>query len=548
MRLIRFIFGIAIPAASMACAAEMVGADDPEIRALVQQPAFADRAEPIADGEENGSKDTTGKPLSAPPTRGGHDAEWNQVFRYASQGGGDWNGGDGAMSVELPSITIDGTEYRRTFWLFGDSWRGDVVEGRRQHNPGSDVYGNSMAIQYQAVHPSVDPDDPGAIGYRDWGARYPSHEDNPRNRIAHDSWIPLALHQDIEHSAIEGLQHADSLKNALSEFSQGEEKARIALWGKQGIVIGNDLLLFFSPMTLFEMMRWKQHEGIAVVVRGVDRPVSEWGHQQFSASWSDSQAPRQAVIRHSHTSPHPDDPSGRWWGSYIMKDPDDQTTVYIYGFESDQTGVDQAAMLEARPRILIARVQGVHRADDILEFDRWQFFNHQQGWIDDPNQASAIIEMDCYNVYNSFSISRSKQIDNRYVLVTNRGMVLHQTGDAPEILVRTAPRPEGPWTDKYILDPDHCPGEPGEGPVTRSNGQQWPWYGNATYAVRAHPEHSNDDTMLVSYIASYIFTDDEPVDPAPYYYYVPRFIRIPWSEIRDHSQSDPARCRAWSAD
>jgi len=216
MRLIRFILNTALLTASAGCAAETAASEGTEVEALVQQSAFAEQAEPVAEGEENGSTDTTVKPLSTPSTRGGHDAEWNEVFRHAGQGGGDWNGGDGAMSVELPSLSIDGTEYRRTFWLYGDSCLGEVVDGRRVHQPGGGVFGNTMAIQYQAVAPDVSPDDPGAIGYRDWGAQYPSYESDHQNRIAHDSWIPLALHQDRTHSDLEGIEDTVSLKNALS--------------------------------------------------------------------------------------------------------------------------------------------------------------------------------------------------------------------------------------------------------------------------------------------------------------------------------------------
>lgn len=59
--------------------------------------------------------------------------QWNAMFRRTA----GWTGADGAATVSLsPGVTL---------WLFGDTWVGEVVDGRRSR---ATMINNSLAVQY----------------------------------------------------------------------------------------------------------------------------------------------------------------------------------------------------------------------------------------------------------------------------------------------------------------------------------------------------------------------------------------------------------------
>ena len=90
--------------------------------------------------------------------------------------------------------------------------------------------------------------------------------------------------------------------------------------------------------------------------------------------------------------------------------------------------------------------------------------------------------------------------------------------------------PVGPFSEQYVLYFADCPIEgfdPGRPPLA--------------YAIKAHPELSTEDELLISVVLAQV----EPGTAGPQLgsgYYVPRFLHLPWDEILDNRRSSPERC------
>lgn len=399
---------------------------------------------------------------------------------FERSAGFGWSGGDAAYSVPLPGA--------RTLWLFGDSYLSDVKDGQR----GSVQlrFGNTIAVQE-----SPGPDTaPSASTMRfDWA----SADSN--------GWLPIDRR---------------ILEDPMAPPSAAEALARglpVLSWPLHGIVVGHDAVLFHVPVTSASCEKcgpfsFKVHGSVASIVGGVDRPYEDWGFRS-GEGWRDDHAPATEVVPWSRAATRLDDPGGLFWGTFVMPDPDTKDAMYVYGHRQEG----------GSGTLVVARVPFVTSAGDLLAFSRWQFWDGAR-FQPDPDRAASIA-----------TDSPPEASVVRVPDASGGGYALVQSGAVTdgEIRVSLSPAPTGPFELRYRLLLSDCPvsgfDETAPGP---------------SYAAKAHPELSTEDAILVSVVTM------PPPGPSSGTYisnpaqYVPRFIRLPWSEVLSHERSSPERCAA----
>jgi Domain of unknown function (DUF4185)/Domain of unknown function (DUF5005) len=132
-------------------------------------------------------------------------------------------------------------------------------------------------------------------------------------------------------------------------------------------------------------------------------------------------------------------------------------------------------------------------SDKLKDSDSWRFFNGSD-WSPKMSDAAVIAD----NVSVEHSVHQTALGD--YVMVSQKG------GAGPDIQVRRAPRPEGPWGE-----PDTVWSAP------ENNGS------DLSYNAKAHPELSDSRGLLVSYNVN---TVDWERNMKVASVYRPRFIRV----------------------
>lgn len=143
-------------------------------------------------------------------------------------------------------------------------------------------------------------------------------------------------------------------------------------------------------------------------------------------------------------------------------------------------------------RVVVGRVTESRFTD----FAAWRFFDGES-WTDDFRKAATIAE------HASNELSVSPLPDSRYILVSQ------VDSNTPEISIRTAPTPYGPWSDQEVIYV--CP-EPSEPPDERY-----------AYNAKAHPHLSRPGELLISYnVNTFVNTDHFKYGDI----YRPRFIRM----------------------
>jgi hypothetical protein len=401
--------------------------------------------------------------------------DWGAAFERTD--GFGWSGGDAADSVPLPGDRI--------LWIFGDSYIGKVAGGSRE---GTEIrFGNTIAIQQNASGSTAP--EPGDMSF-DWG---------PPDS---NGWLPIPREMLSDPAA------PPSGKLAL------EKNLMLFSWPLHGIVVANDLLLFNMPVTstgctVCGLFPFKVHGTVATVIRSVDLPYDQWGVRP-GKGWDAAHQPQPRFVPHSRSAEGLEDTTGLIWGSFVMPDPSDPGAVYVYGHrEANKLG-----------SLVIARVPGVQRADDLLDFPRWTFWDGGS-WGSDPDAAAAI--------------ANDSGVEASVVPIPEGeggGFALVQSGNlfTGEIRVAVAPDPWGPFVDRYRLSLMDCPVS-GFDPKTQQ----------ITYAAKAHPELSDDTDLLVSLVVvpreganGKVVTDPRQ--------YAPRFMSIPWTEISEQSHSSADRC------
>ena len=160
--------------------------------------------------------------------------------------------------------------------------------------------------------------------------------------------------------------------------------------------------------------------------------------------------------------------------------------LFIYGIrETSTTNKD----------LLVARCP----AGSVDDFSSWRFYAGDGPWASDAAQAVSIAD----DLVNEFSVDLISWAGReQFVLIQSEG------GFGRRISIRTADRPEGPWTEPvavYTVDE-----------LSKSRNY-------FTYAARAHNELSGPNELLVSFVVN--STDfGEMIRQADIYR--PRFIRV----------------------
>jgi hypothetical protein len=412
---------------------------------------------------------------SCAPQRPAEAIEWSSAFERKD--GFGWSGGDAADSVPLPG--------NRILWLFGDSYLGGVANGLR--NRVEIRFGNTIAIQENVSGGT--PPLPAELRF-DWG---------PPDS---NGWLPISRDLLADPAA------PPSAKVAL------ERNLTLLSWPLHGLVVGNDLVLFDMPVTSTDCgacgaLTFKVHGTVATTIPGVNLPYDQWGVRP-GGGWDAAHQPHPRFVPHSRAAEALDDTTGLLWGTFVMRDANDPGAVYVYGHrEANKLGT-----------LVVARVPGVDRADDLLDFSRWTFWDGSR-WISDPDAAAAV--------------ANDSTVEASVVPVPTAeggGFALVQSADLfkGEIRVALSLNPWGPFVDRYRFSLMDCPVS-GFDPKAQQ----------VTYAAKVHPELSTDDELLISLVTvpregfgSSILTDPHQ--------YAPRFIHLPWSEIDSYSHSSSERC------
>lgn len=174
------------------------------------------------------------------------------------------------------------------------------------------------------------------------------------------------------------------------------------------------------------------------------------------------------------------------FGSAVMhEDP----YVYIYGLNSTIKDEDGGRP----PRMILARVP----ADDMGEFDAWRFYSGGE-WMLDYTQCEPLFS----GAASEYSVSYLPALGQYACIYTEGGMW-------GKIMMRLAPKPEGPWGEPVKLY--DCP--------DRS------WHERTfSYAAKAHPELATADNELIITYATNSFDWDDLMNDARLYW--PRVVRV----------------------
>jgi hypothetical protein len=171
--------------------------------------------------------------------------------------------------------------------------------------------------------------------------------------------------------------------------------------------------------------------------------------------------------------------------------------VYIYGTN------EQRYPFSVKRSLMLARVS----LSKISDPAQWRFYSDGK-WQKDWRSASALCGED---IGAEFSVNKIAGID-KYLLVYSPSDL------TPEIRVRTAPSPAGPWSAAAAV-------------YTCPEGKEKNVF---CYAARAHPELSDKDNLLISYATN--STDFSQLFSNPSLYF-PRFVWLKLSGL----QSSPAK-------
>lgn len=371
-------------------------------------------------------------------------------------------GGDGAASCPLPGD--------RTLWLFGDSWIARIDNGR--YAPGAAMVNNVAAVHTNP--PRGKAPAPGSV------RAFFGPEPKPGIHSAFLMPDPPAMPGGgarwcwpCDGAVLIGDPPAQKLVIFYADLARRiEDPKPDDVWNFR--FVGNRLAIIDNPADPPDAWRVKQHELTPRhAPRGV--PAISWG---------------VATIRVPAAS----------------ESPGTESDLYIFGVDGSNTW-NKLAMLARVPE---SKVQ---------DFSTWRFWT---GGGDDSPEWSAS-EADArpvlQNIVDEFTIHRQGIAGReRWVLVQGEPMLGHR------ILIRTADRLEGPWTDGHPIFtiPE---------PAADKN--------LLTYGAKAHPHLSADGELLISYCINSLDFGQMMRDVE---IYRPRFIRVPIATVSAAAgmQQDPS--------
>jgi len=380
------------------------------------------------------------------------DPDWNAVFTRTS----GWTGGDVAGTVDLD----DG----RLLWLFGDTWIGNVVDGR--HAPGSRMVNNTIAIQSLAGKPSELPLNSQMRFYWQGGSKDPV------------AWI------------------TPKLKQAAAGEKQSDPKASQGwYWPTGGGAVvpgpgGRPRLLIF----LFHIGKQQGKEGIwafkslggtMATVDNIADPVEKWEVRQDDIPFA---VGSDAATNSARKNARPREIS---WGvaAFRYRPAGDAGQEWLYTY-----GIRNEAPLNRQ--VILARV----RIDSPTRFDEWQFYAGKDKWSAAMEDIAPIAE----HVTNELSVE--------HLLGTGQPTWIMVHSEPPfgrKIFVRTASRPEGPWSDPQAI-------------YSVPEADRNPTY--FAYAAKGHFDLSRPDELLITYVVN---SHDFGAMVKDASIYRPRFIRVP---------------------
>lgn len=184
----------------------------------------------------------------------------------------------------------------------------------------------------------------------------------------------------------------------------------------------------------------------------------------------------------------PDHPRELIWGAAVLADPDDPSHVLIYGIDSKDP-LDRSLLLARAPTVSVERAE------------TWAYFSGREsggraGWSRSLSDAAPI------------ATGLAPELSIHFLPAMHAYVMVHSEPPLGRgVQARTAPRPEGPWSDPLSLY---------RAPDTDREA--------LTYAAKAHPELSGPDSLLITYCANstdfwYMASHAEM--------YLPRAIRSP---------------------
>ena len=373
------------------------------------------------------------------------DAEWNAVFDRTD----GWTGADAAGSVDLG----DG----RTLWLFADTWISKIQNGKRL--PGAWMVNNSIAVHPTNPNAPWRPPDPRSVEFF-WGP--PKKDGHPT------AWL-------------------------VPPTPPGEAKDpqyRDWFWATGGGIViprengqGRRLIVFF-----FRTRRDPHGKGVwsfatvgtsLAVIDNLSDPPQRWHPRVFDI-------PGTGQVRDAANGK-----SAReiLWGMSAAA-------------EKDAAGVSRTLIFGTRKSgpfdmgLLIARARG----ESIERFEDWKPFDDSNSPALNPASARPIAK----GLVSEFSVEK---IDDHgrsvWVLVQSEPLL------GKRIFVRTAPRPNGPWSSPRTIYtvPD----------VAKSRAY-------FTYAAKGHASLSRPGELLVTYLVNSQNFGDLVTDTT---IYRPKFLRVP---------------------
>jgi hypothetical protein len=158
--------------------------------------------------------------------------------------------------------------------------------------------------------------------------------------------------------------------------------------------------------------------------------------------------------------------------------------IYIYGVEFNKKENDRYMLLARVPE------------EQILNFSDWEFYSNGN-WGKDFRQADKL----CNHFGAEYSVSFQPFL-NKYITIYS------EMGMSENIILRTADKPEGPWSPQELIY---------KTPETHWDKE------NFCYAARGHAELSESNDLLISYVCN---STDFWKMAADARIYKPKFIRI----------------------
>jgi hypothetical protein len=230
---------------------------------------------------------------------------------------------------------------------------------------------------------------------------------------------------------------------------------------------------------------FKSLGGAMAVVDNFDQPVPQWHVQQheIAAAIGADAAKADRTLRETN------------WGMAALGQPDAAEgapgDVYIYGTR-DQSPLDR--------QLLVARVP----ADALDESDKWRFYAGEGRWSARLQEAVPVAK----DLVSELSVEAYLAGGRRTLVMVHSEPLLGR-----RIFVRTALRPEGPWT---------APAPVYRVPEVDRNPSYF------TYAAKGHLQLSRPGELLISYVVNSHDFGAMFRDAA---IYRPRFIRVPTSRL-----------------